>query len=594
MKKPFIVSLAAILLSGATFLNACASQKPSAPPFPSPSTSLSPVSFAGNAPSSLPAAATATTLPSGLSAILKEISGKVEIKPVGEEAFIPATTNSLLQEQGQVLTGDDGRVRLDLSSGTIIRLAPNSLFTLISNQPADESLKTRLQLAVGKLFVILNGGSLEVETPTGTAAVRGSYMSVVYDPASGETRITCLEGNCSLENQNGRVEITAGQTAVIRGAGQPPQAGYMSQEDFQEWLNNSPEAKIIIESLFPFVIPTPSPLPQIYFPPSGKKEPPAAPSLTPIITIVNVSPYASVSGQTIVVGVSVQSSPGGPTPTGTVKVRANSAYFCAAALDASGNANCAGGIAHSGLYDLTAEYFGDENYLPAQSAPFYEYTVSPASTLTTLVSHNPSPSLAGAAVTFTATVDALSPGAGTPYGSVTFSDGSVNTCVASSAPWECAITFANPGSYAMTAAYSGDANFNGSVSSPVIHDVLASVYTEFRNPGGPTSVIAVCAPAYQTQALDVDGVNLVEVEYRIGDSVFIASDLKQALSFNNGTGYWEGMFVIPALNTDTVYWRFIATDGLGNKTFLGNGFTYTVGYTGAAVDAYSYTGPTCP
>jgi hypothetical protein len=114
MKKSFIVSLAVILLSGAVFLNACASQKPSVPLSPSPSPSLPSASSAGNAPPSPVAAATATTLPTGLSAILNEISGKVEIKPAGEEAFTPATTNSLLQEQGQVLTGGDGRVRLDL------------------------------------------------------------------------------------------------------------------------------------------------------------------------------------------------------------------------------------------------------------------------------------------------------------------------------------------------------------------------------------------------------------------------------------------------------------------------------------------------
>jgi len=51
------------------------------------------------------------------------------------------------------------------------------------------------------------------------------------------------------------------------------------------------------------------------------------------------------------------------------------------------------------------------------------------------------------------------------------------------------------------------------------------------------------------------------VEYRIGDNIFVATDLKQALTWNVNTGFWEGSITIPALNTDTVYWRFIATDG---------------------------------
>ena len=50
-------------------------------------------------------------------------------------------------------------------------------------------------------------------------------------------------------------------------------------------------------------------------------------------------------------------------------------------------------------------------------------TVNPASTTTTLTS-SANPSVYGQAVTFTATVTADSPGAGTPTGTVTFKEGS--------------------------------------------------------------------------------------------------------------------------------------------------------------------------
>jgi hypothetical protein len=73
---------------------------------------------------------------------------------------------------------DDGRVRLDLSSGTIIRVAPSSLFTLTSNNEGDGGLLTKIKMEVGKIFIILNGGRADVETPSGVASVRGSYMKV--------------------------------------------------------------------------------------------------------------------------------------------------------------------------------------------------------------------------------------------------------------------------------------------------------------------------------------------------------------------------------------------------------------------------------
>jgi hypothetical protein len=192
----------------------------------------------------LSAPATPAT-PSALSAILSEIRGKVEIKPAGQDGFTSANSDSFLDENGQVQTGDDGRVRLDLSTGTIIRVAPTSLFTLISNESVDESLKTSLELMLGRLFIILNGGSLEVETPSGTAGVRGSYMMVEVDAATQDVLITCLEGNCSAENPAGSVNFTSGFRSIllhqdpVTGTYTIPVVTPMTDDDFQKWMDEN-------------------------------------------------------------------------------------------------------------------------------------------------------------------------------------------------------------------------------------------------------------------------------------------------------------------------------------------------------------------
>ena len=79
-------------------------------------------------------------------------------------------------------------------------------------------------------------------------------------------------------------------------------------------------------------------------------------------------------------------------------------------------------------------------------------------------------------MTFTATVTADPPGAGTPTGTVTFQDGGVDIagCVnqallAGSAT--CAVTYAGAGSHSITAIYNGDADFNPSTSAPIIQTV---------------------------------------------------------------------------------------------------------------------------
>lgn len=190
---------------------------------------------------------------SPLSASLSELSGKVDIKQANQDRFSPAAENATLEVNGQVQTGDDGRVRLDLSSGTIIRVAPSSLFTLTANEQSADGLMTKIKLDLGKIFIILNGGQADVETPSGVASVRGSYMKVEVDPVTKDIYITCLEGNCSASNPAGSVNFTNGQKVVLfafdetTGTWTAPGVLPMTQEEFDEWLENNPEAKELYE-----------------------------------------------------------------------------------------------------------------------------------------------------------------------------------------------------------------------------------------------------------------------------------------------------------------------------------------------------------
>jgi hypothetical protein len=106
---------------------------------------------------------------------------------------------------------------------------------------------TKLKLEAGRIFIILNGGSMDVETPSGVASVRGSYMSVFVNPVTMDTILTCLEGSCGGENGEGSDDITDGQKIILHYCPEgtspcpPPEHEGMSDEDFEEW-QNSPEA----------------------------------------------------------------------------------------------------------------------------------------------------------------------------------------------------------------------------------------------------------------------------------------------------------------------------------------------------------------
>ncbi len=195
-----------------------------------------------------------TPVPENLSAIITEIQGDdVTVRHANANEFQPAQMNETLAVRSQVNTGLESRTKIDLSSGTVIRLGPESVFTLENNHETEQGLLTRIRVDVGQIWIVLNGGTLDVETPSGLAGVRGSYMSTGFDPKTGAARITCLEGHCSAENEAGSVEFTAGEAADLPAGGAAPIKGEMTAEEFQMWAENVPEAVAIVPTQAPSV-----------------------------------------------------------------------------------------------------------------------------------------------------------------------------------------------------------------------------------------------------------------------------------------------------------------------------------------------------
>ena len=196
-----------------------------------------------------PQAASQATPALSPGAVVKEITGKVNIKQPDIGYFSPASVGMELQLNGSIQTGDDGRARLDLSSGTIIRVAPSSLFTFTSNQSNNGGLSTQFNLNLGSIFIILQGGNASVNTPSGVASVRGSYLSVTVDPSTQTMVVTCLEGHCSAGNSAGSVDFGSGQEVTLfsctGGQCSVPNIGPMTPEDFQRWLDNNPDIQQI-------------------------------------------------------------------------------------------------------------------------------------------------------------------------------------------------------------------------------------------------------------------------------------------------------------------------------------------------------------
>lgn len=193
-----------------------------------------------------PKSPTVTPLPG---AYISEITGKVEARQPEQQNFMAANNNLILLQKGQLKTYEKSKARLDMPDGSVIRMGPSSLFTYEESKPENNGVFSRLVLEAGKLWIMLKGSGIEILTPSGVAAVRGSFMGVRYSPGSGKIYVTCLEGYCLFKNKAGSLTLVAGETASTTGDNKAPQQGRLTSNDIQDWLTNNPEATEIVPIL---------------------------------------------------------------------------------------------------------------------------------------------------------------------------------------------------------------------------------------------------------------------------------------------------------------------------------------------------------
>ncbi|MBP7864540.1 MAG: Ig-like domain repeat protein [Acidobacteria bacterium] len=189
-------------------------------------------------------------------------------------------------------------------------------------------------------------------------------------------------------------------------------------------------------------------------------------------TSLAASPNPSVSGQPVSFTATVTAvAPGAGTPSGTVTFLDNGSAIGTGSLDGSGTVTFNTSSLAVGTHLVIAQYGGDAAFDPSPSTPLTQ-TVQKAGT-TTAVTSMPNPSTYGQPATFTATVTAVAPGAGTPTGTVTFLDGAATlgtgTLIGGVATFSTGALAV--GAHTVTARYDGDALFEAS-TSPVLSQAV--------------------------------------------------------------------------------------------------------------------------
>ena len=272
----------------------------------------------------------------------------------------------------------------------------------------------------------------------------------------------------------------------------------------------------------------------------------------------------SVFGQSVVMTAAISAvSPGAGTPTGAVTFSDGATSLGSANL-ANGQASFTLSALVVGSHSVSASYAGDSNFNPSSST--LAQTVNKASTATT-VSSSANPSTISQSVTFTATVNVVAPGAGTPAGSVTFNDGA-NTL--STVPLNSSgmATFTTStlavNSHSITAVYSGDTNFNGSTGSMTqnVQFAICAQYDQTRSvQGGATFPIKV-------QVCDANGNNLSSPSTVLHATAILAASGVAGPVQDSGSANPDNDFRSVGGNGQNAGYIFnLKTDGLATGTY---------------------------
>ena len=188
----------------------------------------------------------------------------------------------------------------------------------------------------------------------------------------------------------------------------------------------------------------------------------------PTTTTLTSSQNPAAFGQSVTFTATVAvNAPHTGTPTGTVTFLDGGSSIGTGNLNGAGVATFSTSALAVGNHTITASYGADANFdVSTGSLTGNPQVISKANTSTAATS-SANPSVFGQSVTFTATVAATAPGAGTPGGTVGFLDGGspIGSGVLSGGVATFTTSTLALGNHTITTSYSGDGNFNTSTGS---------------------------------------------------------------------------------------------------------------------------------
>jgi hypothetical protein len=281
------------------------------------------------------------------------------------------------------------------------------------------------------------------------------------------------------------------------------------------------------------------------------------PAATSTVIASNANP--TTFGQAVSLTATVQ-PPAGSTASGTVTFLDGSSSLGTATLS-SNNALLTVSTLAVGSHAVSAVYAGDADFAGSTSGVLTEI-ISQAPTTTTFAV-SPNPSVFNQSVSFVITVAPVK--GGTPTGTVTLLDGTTSLTTATLSAGTGRIYYGGmaPGTHAITAVYSGDANFGGSTSASqnvVVNQASSTTsLTSSLNPSTYGQAVTITATVQAPQGINPFGT----VTFMDGSATLGSSSLSNGSAQLTLSGLGAGSHTITAVYAGNTYLTGSTSASLG-------------------------------
>lgn len=157
-------------------------------------------------------------------AAVRDVQGDVLIKTRTSPRFLPIADTPRVHAGDSLKTGRSGSLTLEWIDGTRLTVEPRTALTVLKCHvnKSDDAEVSQFKLDVGSVWIrviksLSQKSKFEVETPTATAAVRGTVFSVRVGE-DGLTHVSVLEGAVEVDGSSEVTKVEPNSIATVGGA----------------------------------------------------------------------------------------------------------------------------------------------------------------------------------------------------------------------------------------------------------------------------------------------------------------------------------------------------------------------------------------